>query len=314
MPVTIASSTPYSWTGRALDADPNVSLQRLTLAQLATVNVEPDALVVVEGACPDALPGHDLLILSPPLGQCLGIDVKPVLVDPQLTSWETADPRFRFLTMDGVHLARAHPLEGKGASASLVRAGKVTVVADASIPGRTATVVGFDVGESDWPLKASFVLFVRNVVEQARMHRMQGATGPAKTGDPLRIAVPNGVTRVKVEAPGALESELSAKGGFVVVPEVLRAGIYRVRWTEPRFGSELVVVNLTSEKESDVRARPITIDATTGSGPPPQRKAEAHREWTPWLALFAALVLVLDVWWLTRRVKRSAPVPIGGKA
>ena len=27
--------------------------------------------------------------------------------------------------------------------------------------------VGFDVGESDWPLKASFVLFVRDILESA---------------------------------------------------------------------------------------------------------------------------------------------------
>jgi hypothetical protein len=313
MPVTLASRAPYSWTARALDADSDVSLQRITVDQLATVNVDPDALVVVEGACPDAIPGQDALVIAPPEGRCMGVDVGAALEQPQLTSWEAGDPRLRFLTMDGVHVAKGRELMARGAGASLVRAGKSTVVADATLPGRAATIVGFDVGDSDWPLKASFVLFVRNVVEQARVHRTQGAAGPVKTGDPLRVAVPAGVTSVKVQGPGEPERELPAKGGFVIVPGVERAGLYKVRWIAPRFGSVLVPANLTSDKESDVRPRPIAVDASGGATAVQSRAAAAHDEWAPWLALFAAIVLALDVWWLTRKPKIVTPVPVGGK-
>ena len=314
MPVTLASRAPYSWMARALDADPQVSLQRITVDQLATVNVDPDALVVVEGACPDAPPGHDLVFVAPPEGRCMGLDVGASIDQPQLTSWEAGDPRFRFLTMDGVHVARAREVHAQGAGGALLRAGKSTLIADASIPGRAITIVGFDVGDSDWPLKASFVLFVRNIVEQARVHRTQGAAGPVKTGDPLRIAVPAGVTSVKATGPGMPERELAAKGGFAIVPGVERAGIYKVRWVAPRVGSVIVPANLTSEKESDVRPKPIAIDATGGAPATASRAPEPHNEWAPWLALFAALVLAFDVWWLTRRVKAPEPIRVGGKA
>ncbi len=312
MPVTLASRAPYSWMARALDADPQVSLQRITVDQLATVNVDPDALVIVEGACPADVPGHDVVVVSPPEGRCLGIDVGAVVEQPQVTSWEVGDPRLRFLTMDGVHVSRARGLAAQGATGALLRAGKTTLMADASIPGRSATILGFDVGDSDWPLKASFVLFARNLVEQARVHRAQGGAAPVTTGDPLRVAVPAGVTAVKVEGPGMPEREIAAKGGFAIVPAAPRAGLYRVRWTAPRVGSVLIPANLTSEKESDVRAKPITVDASGGGGAA-IRAPEPHREWAPWLALFAALVLALDVWWLTRRVKAPSPVKVGAK-
>ncbi len=312
MPVTLASRAPYSWMSRALDADPNVSLQRITVDQLATVNVDPDALVLVEGACPAEVPGHDVVIVAPPEGRCLGLDVGPVVEQPQITSWEAGDPRLRFLTMDGVHVARGRGLGALGATGALLRAGKITLIADASIPGRSGTIVGFDVGDSDWPLKASFVLFARNMVEQARVHRAQGAAGPVSTGDPLRVAVPAGVTSVKVEGPGMPERELPAKGGFAIVPATAHAGLYKVRWSAPRVGSVLIPANLTSDKESDVRPRPIAIDATAGTFTA-TRAPDAHREWAPWLALFAALVLALDVWWLTRRVKAPSPVKVGAK-
>jgi hypothetical protein len=232
---------------------------------------------------------------------------------PQLTSWETGDPRFRFLTMDGVHVAHASELKAFG-GAALVRAGKTTLVADASSPGRMATIVGFDVGDSDWPLKASFVLFVRNVVETARIHRAQGGAGPAKTGDPLRVAVPAGVASVKVEGPGLPEREIAAKGGFAIVPAIERAGLYKVRWTAPQIGSFLIPANLTSDRESDVRARPVTIEASSGSAVPASRVADSHHEWGAWLALFATLVLAFDVWWLTRRPRAQAPAPLGSTA
>ena len=307
MPVTLATPGEGSWIGRALDADPNVDLQKVTLAQLSSVNVDPTALVIVEGACPEQPPGQDLMIVAPPPGKpCMGIDVLATTEQPQLTSWESGDARFRFLTLDGVHVAKATPFKVQGAGASLVRAGTLTLAADASIPGRTVTLLGFDVGESDWPLKASFVLFVRNLVEMSKLHRAQGAAGPVKTGDPLRVAVPNGVTSVHVEGPGMPDHELGAKGGFAIVPAIEHAGVYKVRWTTPRIGRLTIAANLTSEKESDVRPKPINVEGSDTVPTSAVRIAEAHNEWGAWLALLAALVLAFDIWWLTRRPKRPS--------
>jgi von Willebrand factor type A domain/Aerotolerance regulator N-terminal len=110
MPVVVASDASYSWTTRAVEADPDVELQRLGIAQLATVNLDPDALVIVEGACPASVPGRDALVLAPGAGSCFGIPVGAPVDDPPVTSWETGDPRLRFLTLDGVHVARSPSL------------------------------------------------------------------------------------------------------------------------------------------------------------------------------------------------------------
>ncbi|HEX7663309.1 MAG TPA: VWA domain-containing protein [Polyangiaceae bacterium] len=300
IPVVLATDEASSWIGRAAASDPDVDLQRIKVAELATVNIDPDALVIVEGACPAVFPGRDVLVAAPPLGTCLGVDVQGAVEQPDLTSWDGGDARLRFLTLDGVHLAKATPLAAEGGGASLVRAGKITLIADASTPGRTATIVGFDVGESDWPLKASFVLFVRNVIELAQLHRSQGGAGPARTGEPLRIAVPNGVTSTTVEAPGIPEHDVEAKGGFAVLPGVDKAGIVKVRWSTPHVGNVTIPINLTSEAESDVRAKPITVDAAAGPQGAEVRPPDAHHEWTVWLALVATLFLLFDLWWYTR--------------
>jgi hypothetical protein len=303
MPLVVASDAPYSWTTRAIEADPNVDLQRLSVPQLATVNVDPEALVIVEGACPASVPGRDALVLAPTAGTCFGVGVGAPVDNPPLTSWETGDPRLRFLTLDGVHIARSLALDAHGAGATLVRSSSTTLVADASLQGRTVTVVGFDPGDSDWPLKASFVLFVRNVVELARLHRAQGAAGPARTGDPARVSVPDGTTRVLVDGPGLPEREMTAKDGVAILPPLDRAGLYHVRWNDPHVGSALIAANLTSARESDVRARPVPIAgapaATTTTNA--AHVLDAHSEWITWFALLAALAIAADVYWTTRQ-------------
>ena len=308
IPVVLASNASSSWIGRAAASDPDVDLQRITVAELATVNIDPDALVIVEGACPEPFPGRDVLVASPPPGKsCLGVDVQGPIDQPDLTSWDGGDARLRFLTLDGVHLAKATPLAAEGAGASLVRAGKVTLIADASTPGRTATIVGFDVGDSDWPLKASFVLFVRNVIELAQLHRSQGGAGPARTGEPLRIALPNGVTTATVEEPGAPEHDIESKAGFAVLPATDHVGVVRVRWSSPHVGSVTIPVNLSSEAESDVRAKPLVVDEGGGPQGVAVRAPDAHHEWTIYLALLATLILAFDLYWYTRGRSRIAP-------
>ena len=304
MPVALASDRTTSWTSRALEADPTVDLQRLTTMQLATVNVDVDALMVVEGACPDRLPGTDALVIAPPAGSCLGVDVGPTVEDPPVTSWAEADPRLRFLTLDGVHVARSLRLDARGAGGSLVRSSSTTLVADASSPGRTATVVGFDPGDSDWPLKASFVLFVRNVVELARLHRAQGAAGPVRTGDPARVAVPAGTKSVLAVGPDMPEHDVSARDGFAILPSLDRAGLYHVRWSEPHLGDVLLAANLTSALESDIRRRPVAITGTEASVASGVGHAvDVQEPWVRWLALLAALALALDVTWITRETR-----------
>jgi hypothetical protein len=312
MPV-VHAATSYSWIARALDADPDLDVQKITPSLLGHANSDPDALVIVEGACPKDLPGLDVLVVNPPPGPCLGATVGAQVDQPDITSWEQGDARLRFLTFDGVHIAHANPLETPG-HASLVRAGKIAVMADVSSPGRTVTLVGFDVGDSDWPLKASFVLFVRNVVEMARLHRSQGTTGPARTGDALRVAVPPGVSTVTVSGPGIRDHDVAAKGGFAIVPSADRAGLYRVRWSSPHYGDAIVVANLASERESDVRPRPVLIDQNGGAVATTTRVPDAHHEWGLWLALLAAALIAFDVWWMTRKRREVSLESIAAKA
>lgn len=301
IPVVLSPSDGAPWVKRALAADPDVELLGAPLAGFSTAPIPDDALVVVDGACPAPLPGGDLLLLNPPPGKCRTAVIGGDVEKPSITSWSEADPRLRFLTLDGVEVARARKIETEGPADALVKTREGVLVSDVSSPGRTGTLVGFDVGDSNWPLKASFVLFIRNVVEIARSHRARGVTGPARTGEPMTVRVPPDTGSVEVEDPAGKKLSVPAKAGLTVVPEVGRAGFYFVSWKGERPGSVLVAANLTSEAESDISPRALPKGGAPVRVADAAAVADSHTDWSWVLAALALAFIAFDAWWLTRR-------------
>lgn len=310
-PVVLVGAAPSPWLERALLSDPNVELSKGSPAELDKSPVAAGTLHVFDRTCPSAPPQGDFVVVGPPVGTCLGVPVGAPIDRPAITSWANGDPRFRFLTLDGVHVAKATPLTVGNSRDALVRGTSDTLIADASTPGRTGTIVGFDVGESDWPLKASYVLFVRNTLELARAHRASGQVAPARAGEPLRVPVPKSATKVSVHVPGAKEPRaLPVQAGLAVVPDTGLVGHYLVSWDGRDQASVLVPVNLTSERESDLHRRvkedPKSGVTVTAAARPTLSLSDAG--WV--LALVALAFVVLDVLWLTRAPRARPGVTV----
>ena len=303
---TITSPAHQSpWFERALLADPDLELLGVPLADLGTSGIGDDALVVVTGACPPELPGGDFVILNPPAGACRSAVVGKQLEAPVVTSWDRTDPRLRFITLDGVSIAKAHALDPPSAQSLLVKGREGALVVDISEAGRTGTLVGFDVGESNWPLRASFVLFVRNLAELARAHRQSHVVGPARSGSPVRLRVPSTLTQVRLTDPAGVESVLEARSGVAIIPHPDQPGFYLVSYAGPHPGVALSVVNLTSESESDLRkATPGSAAGNASLAPTRSPVAEAPGDWGFLLAAVALLAIVVQVVWLTRSTGR----------
>jgi hypothetical protein len=303
LPVVLAPAKGSPWLERALAADPSVEALGASEASLNAGDVPVDALVVIVGRCPRSIPGGDFVIVNPPAGECLGTLVGDSVERPTITSWADSDPRFRFLNLEGVDIQRARKLEPDGPKAALLRAREGTLVADVSVPGRSGTLIGFDPGETSWPLKASFVLFVRNLTELARAHRAGMVAGPLRTGEPLRVRVPPEVSEVEIEAPDGKRLEVPARGGLVVAPSVDTAGFYFVTYPN---GSTLIPVNLTSAAESDLTARALTqagsLHSTSSKVP------DAVSSWAWLLAALSLLLLTADIYFLTREPRPAASV------
>jgi hypothetical protein len=163
--------------------------------------------------------------------------------------------------------------------------------------------VGFDFADTDWPLKASFVLFVRNLVEHAREHRLTASASELRCGMAHSIAVPLDVESVEIAwSDGAYDTSEtprepqihSAKLGMLTLPAVTRAGFHQISFRGETPRSALLAVSLASEKESELRERPLpqTVSVVQASD---SRGVTDLVEWYWLLALLALLLLVLEV-------------------
>ncbi len=317
LPIYLASAGEESaWLLRSLVSDERAELRAGTVKELMSAQGVPqDAFTVIDGACPVNPPGGDLLIVNPPGGDCYGTVVGATVEEPNITSWEHGDVRLRFLTMEGVFVKKARLLRPDSTRQELIRTDKGVIAADISTSSRTITLLGFDVGESNWPLRASFVLFMRNLMEEARRHRSSGVSGPALAGDPLRISLPATVSEATVEPAGGEPFEVKVHNGLAIVPEVQRVGLYRILWEKPQPGQKWIPVNLVSLPESDLTRVPVDTLGPEIKMTAAVDAVQAHQEWGWILALVALAFMLFDVWYFTRGRRRrpAASHPGPGK-
>jgi hypothetical protein len=238
------------------------------------------------------------LIVGPPPGRCLDTTIGDAIDSPTVTSWADKDARLQFLTLSDVRIRSSRVIEDVSPAGRLVRAGESVLVADASVFEKHVTIVGFDVEQSDWPLKPSFVVFLRNLAELARSTQGREEARRSRTGQPLRLSLPAGVDQVTIEDPDGNAKIVPVRDSLALAPPPSRAGFYFAHWDGPSAGSRLVPVNLESDTEGDLRR---AANRVAGSGESATRAPIAHVTSLAWLAAFAGLIFVLsDVWWATR--------------
>lgn len=288
-----ADKTP--WLRRALLADPDVELLGIAADALETARVPPGALIVYAGRCPERTPKSGYLIIDPPAGECLGDVIQPAPEGHQITQWNDADPRLRFLSLVNLRARRANTISTNSPQRVLVESQHGALVVKQELFGREGTLVAFEFGETDWPLKASFVLFVRNLVEVARLERHRIGRASIEPGQPLRLSVPTEIDAVVVEAPEKEAAEIRAKDGVAVLPLAEKSGFYFFAWEGEVPGSVLLPSNLTSPRESDLSAaKKPNLFAGAGSRVPAEAPVLANWSWV--LAAMALAFLLADVW------------------
>jgi hypothetical protein len=297
LPVFLVGPTPAP-VERAFRADGDVELFATSLEVLAQAGVQTplDGLVVYTGATPPAAPPGDSLVLAPTGDAVFGVPLGPEVARPRIVRWEEGDPRLRFVALGDVRLDAARTV--RGGLPALVAADVGAVAAVQERPSGETTIVAFDPARSDWPARASFVVFLRNVVERARTRRAAGGVAPDRCGAPLRIPAPEGAV-VEVESPSGEILRAVARGGVALVAVPTEAGVFRVRrGARPGFALR----SLVDAGENEVRPRARFVATSGGNAVTRVEAAGAttHEAW-PFAVGALLLLVVFEALWATRR-------------
>lgn len=305
LPVFMVGDVPDS-VARVLETDANVELFRTTLARLAAEgDAAPrlDGLVVYGGELPAEPPGGPTLVVHPSGDAVFGATLGPNVTSAMVTRWQESDPLLRFVSLADVELGHVRPL-GSDVRALVSTASGVAIGVLPRVDG-DVTIVATDTDVGPWARTPGFVIFFRNVLEQARAQRAAGGIPTGEVGEALRVVASEG-SPVSVRTPDGATLEATARAGVALVSVPPVAGAFVVSIGE-RAQVGLRHVLRAEASNLQPRAR-LASDSAGPRGPGAPEEGEAAADTVdvasalhPLFALALLLVCALEVAWATRK-------------
>jgi hypothetical protein len=249
----------------------------------------------------------------------------PSVRRPIIIFTDSTHPLMQWIEMGNVELAEGTPLEVPPGGQTLVDAQWIgadnashdgSVFAIAPREGFEDLVMGFvfidervgQDGQSDkyigtnWPLRASFPVFVLNLLHYFGTGGTASGGATVKPGVPVPLESPIPGQPLQVRIPGGETVALEeTRPGKYVFTATSKLGIYEVR-SAGKTGRRFAV-NLFDGPESDIRVSPeIKIGRGEAVESPTSGWETARRELWKWLLLAGLVVLAVEWYVYNRRV------------
>ncbi|HEX3630000.1 MAG TPA: VWA domain-containing protein [Candidatus Dormibacteraeota bacterium] len=247
------------------------------------------AMTVFDRFMPTTLPDGPSLIIDPPAGS--SVAGGPALGIGRVRAADAADPLLANVDLQDVHVARSQDLGKSTFGRPLITSLQTPLVLVRDQPFRQA-LFGFDLHESDLPLRIAFPILLENLSEW-----MLPPSVPSRSfhpDEPVTVVPDAGATAVSVVRPDGSRRALSAAsiGSFADTDPI---GLYTVEQTiAGKLQRSWFSVNLFSDSISQLKPPDrLTLPPTRQTAV--QATHPGQLEIWPWIAL-AALGLVAAEW------------------
>ena len=218
---------------------------------------------------------------------------------PAIVDWRSAHPLLRYTSFDNVQVVQSLTARTPTWAVSLVESPQAPLILAGELGRQRIIWIGFDVLESNWPLRVSFPIFIANAVEWLDPSSARNGQLLVKAGDPFRLALLEPASSAQVTLPdGATKSlKLDPTANELVFGDTARQGVYRLRLGT---NDTVFCVNLLDAAESNIKPRDelqlgkyTKVSATT--------KRRANMELWRTIASIGLLVLLAEWWYYHRR-------------
>ncbi len=250
-------------------------------------------LYVYDGWLPKTLPGYGAVLAIAPSGEVAGIIPGAETEGAgslRAGGGATAKALCENLLLSDVALRSYYPLTGGQA---VLTTGGDALLSVSGQGGRRAAVLGFDLHDSNLPLKADFPLLIQNLLSYL-LPDVSAAVEGASCGETVRPALDDRAVSADVLTPTGRELALSG-GALGDTDEI---GLYTLR---ERYADGTVRETAFALHPPAAESDTLTLAASTGeAGGQGGAVWGTGREWTPWILLLCFLVLMLE-WEVSRR-------------
>jgi len=261
-------------------------------------------VTIFDGVTPNVAPGSGSLFYLNPTGENVPFEVgKPVEdTDPNyrlgFDELDEKHPILRYTVLSDVNIGRARPLKGEKEDKVIGRSYKGPILISGSRAGVKFVALGFDVRESDFPLRISWPIFLLNTINEFVEEDVQYISS-FRTGTVFQIPASSAAETAKLEMPDGSSREVPVKDGRAIFLGQ-HAGFYKLS-TGPDEETKFAA-NLVDPAESAIAPVNELVIGGRAAGPVGEFKVGVRRE--IWIYLLAAVLLVTAIEWLTyhRRV------------
>ncbi|MDI1477700.1 VWA domain-containing protein [Polyangium sp. y55x31] len=261
-------------------------------------------VTIFDGVTPNVAPGSGSLLYLNPSGENVPFEVgKPVEdTDPNyrlgFDELDEKHPILRYTVLSDVNIGRARPLKGEKEDKVIGKSYKGPILIAGSRAGVKFVALGFDIRESDFPLRISWPLFLLNTINEFVEEDVQYISS-FRTGTVWQIPASSAAATATLELPDGTKRDVPVKDGRAVFLGQ-QAGFYKLSTSPDEITT--FAANLVDPAESVIKPQTELVVGGRAAGPVGEFKVGVRRE--IWIYLLAAVLLVTAIEWLTyhRRV------------
>ncbi len=256
-------------------------------------------LYVFDGWLPLTLPNANMLIINPPRDTPL-FKVGPTVSDTAGMNVLRDDPRTRFLKFTDVNIREYKTITGATWADTLVGTNAGPLVLAGPVGDHRVAVISFDLHDSDLPLKIAWPILLADLTEWYKLPRAVRINGSLQPGQAVTIQPGASADLVRIQRPDGATTTRNVDQPLLIYADTAIPGIYKV---EVYKGSDLLqteqfAVNLFDANESNIAVRTPSF-APSNAGTARQEEV-GQREFWPWVALAALLILMIE-WYVHHR-------------
>lgn len=286
-------------------------LKRVTLGEYdelaATGQLRFFDAIVFDGAKPSRTPPLPSLSINAGLPEFELLTQTPPGPGRPVLSWSRSHPLLEYITLDGIVVARSRPPrsnESVAGFSTLARGdtGPLILARD-RVDEPRRVLLAFDLVDSNWPIEASFSIFVNASIAWLTSTRASDASISFATTQPITIAATDATFERVGRTPDEPPAQPVVSGPQASLGVLERAGVYLpAARSDGAAAPEPVPVNLLNPLESVVASSDRVVVgrrtvSATASVPAPLEV------W--WWFLLAGLAMLVAEWFIFARSARS---------
>jgi Ca-activated chloride channel family protein len=263
-------------------------------------------VTIFDGVTPQVAANSGSLLYLNPTGDNVPFEVGKEIVDDDknyklgLDELDAKSPLLRYTAMGDVNIARAHALKGDKDDKIIGKSFKGPLIIQGRRAGVKFVALGFDIRESDFPLRIAWPLFLLNTINDF-VEEDTSYISSFRTGQVWSIPAASSAEEATLELPDGTKRTVPIKDGRAVFLGQ-NAGFYKLSTGAGPDETTMFAANLSDVAESTiVPMKELKVDGKP-AGEVGEFKIGVRRE--IWVYLLAAVLLVTALEWLTyhRRV------------